>query len=125
MDLHPNLLTYFHQEKDDTFIFLAIEKCEGDLEHLVNLMRLFRDNTLNEKSVQMLPYHRNNNLFQVFKDREHLLGAPKFMRGLLKQALEGVLFLHQNNIVHRDIKPHNILLNRRLKVKISDLGLSK
>jgi serine/threonine protein kinase len=27
--------------------------------------------------------------------------------------------------VHRDIKPHNILINRLLKIKLSDMGLSK
>jgi serine/threonine-protein kinase/endoribonuclease IRE1 len=35
VDLHPNLLTYFHQESDSNFIYLAIEKCEGDLEQLI------------------------------------------------------------------------------------------
>ena len=40
VDLHNNLLTYYHQEQDSTFIYLAIEKCEGDLESLVKLMRM-------------------------------------------------------------------------------------
>lgn len=39
VDLHQNLLTYFHQESDSNFIYLAIEKCEGDLENMVKLMR--------------------------------------------------------------------------------------
>jgi len=39
VDLHPNLLTYFHKEADRNFIYLAVEKCEGDLEHLIMLMR--------------------------------------------------------------------------------------
>ena len=47
------------------------------------------------------------------------------MRNIMKQILEGVKFLHENNIVHRDIKPHNILMNRLLKIKLSDMGLSK
>ena len=34
-------------------------------------------------------------------------------------------FLHENNVVHRDIKPNNILINRLLNVKLSDMGLSK
>ena len=33
--------------------------------------------------------------------------------------------MHENNIVHRDIKPHNILINSLLKIKLSDMGLSK
>lgn len=41
------------------------------------------------------------------------------------QALNGLKFLHDNNIVHRDIKPHNILINRLMNVKLSDMGLSK
>lgn len=43
----------------------------------------------------------------------------------MQEILEAVRFLHENNIVHRDIKPHNILINRLLKIKLSDMGLSK
>ena len=47
------------------------------------------------------------------------------MRVVISQILEGVRFLHENNIVHRDIKPTNILINRLMKIKLSDMGLSK
>ena len=33
--------------------------------------------------------------------------------------------MHAKNIVHRDIKPHNILINELFTVKLSDMGLSK
>jgi len=36
-------LTYFHQERDKNFIYLAIEKCEGDLEQLVRLMKIYKE----------------------------------------------------------------------------------
>ena len=61
----------------------------------------------------------------IFKNKTELLRSPKFMRSLISQILEGVKFLHFNNIVHRDIKPTNILINRLLKIKVSDMGLSK
>ena len=45
-----------------------------------------------------------------------------------KQVLEGVSYLHQKGIVHRDLKLENILLQDnkpRTKIKIADFGLSK
>ena len=45
---------------------------------------------------------------------------------LFSNAVSGVSALHQNNILHCDIKPANILLNRgkgELVAKIADLGL--
>ncbi len=39
VDLHPNVITYFDKEEDRDFLYLAIEKCEGNLENLVELMK--------------------------------------------------------------------------------------
>ena len=43
---------------------------------------------------------------------------------ILKQALSGLIYLHDKNIGHRDIKPENILINADNKIKIIDFGLA-
>lgn len=40
------------------------------------------------------------------------------------QMCEGIRFMHDNNVRHRDIKPHNILIKEGI-VKVADFGLSR
>lgn len=46
---------------------------------------------------------------------------------IMSQILDGLRFLHTNGVIHRDLKPDNILLFSRnpMHVKISDFGLAK
>lgn len=47
------------------------------------------------------------------------------VRNFLTQVLIGVRFLHNNGIIHRDIKGANILIDINGTVKIGDFGISK
>ncbi len=44
---------------------------------------------------------------------------------LFLQILEGVGFAHSRGVIHRDVKPANILVSIEGKVKITDLGIAK
>ena len=44
--------------------------------------------------------------------------------GIIKQILEALTYLHQQNLVHSDLKPANIFLDKELNVKIGDFGIS-
>lgn len=43
---------------------------------------------------------------------------------IMKQLTSAITHAHQNHIVHRDIKPHNILIDRKGNVKITDFGIA-
>src|SRR5205807_443411 len=43
----------------------------------------------------------------------------------IRQAALGLQHAHQQGMVHRDIKPHNLILNRKGRVQILDFGLAR
>ena len=45
-------------------------------------------------------------------------------REIIRGLLQGLSFMHSCNIAHRDIKPHNIMIDSRGRPKIIDFGLS-
>ena len=71
----------------------------------------FFANHLREEKHQ--PHHYNNNIQMT----------EKAMASISYQTLYGLAYLHHEKILHRDIKPQNILLNSKGQVKISDLGI--
>lgn len=55
--------------------------------------------------------------FGPFSDRR--------IAGYTKQILQGLVYLHSERVIHRDIKGGNILIDDRGVVKLCDFGASK
>lgn len=51
--------------------------------------------------------------------------SPAAARGYALQLLEGLAFVHERGLMHRDIKPGNVFLERSDRVKLLDFGLAK
>ncbi|XP_076343742.1 LOW QUALITY PROTEIN: serine/threonine-protein kinase PLK4-like [Tachypleus tridentatus] len=45
-------------------------------------------------------------------------------RSFLRQIVEGMIYLHSHNILHRDLTLSNLLLTKSMRVKIADFGLA-
>lgn len=50
---------------------------------------------------------------------------PEAAVGYVLQAARGLKFAHDHGLIHRDVKPENLLLNEQGVVKVADLGLVK
>ena len=51
--------------------------------------------------------------------------APREALAIVPQICDALQYAHDHGIVHRDIKPDNILLDRRGHVKVADFGLAR
>ncbi|TDH65940.1 hypothetical protein CCR75_006534 [Bremia lactucae] len=58
---------------------------------------------------------------------EHTLGKlePAQIKSFLYQLLNGLAFSHSRGVMHRDLKPQNLLVNAAGELKIADFGLAR
>jgi len=78
---------------------------------------------------------QSSKLYLVFEFLDHDLKRymdsvpgmlePALVQSYLYQLLKGVAFCHSHRVLHRDLKPQNLLINRHGHLKIADFGLAR
>jgi negative regulator of PHO system len=81
--------------------------------------------------------HTENKLMLVFEhmdcDLKKYMDAngdkgalkPLVIRSFMYQLLKGIDFCHKNRVLHRDLKPQNLLINGKGALKLGDFGLAR
>ena len=111
--------------------FLTEARIQANLDnpHIVQIFRIF---TYQKKISLVLQYIDGTNLARVIKrtkelrEKEGKKGALSLERGvhIFLQMLDGIGYAHRYRIIHKDIKPSNILLDKQGLVRVVDFGLS-
>ena len=95
-----------------------------ELKH-VNIVRLHDVIHTETKLVLIFEYCEQD--LKKYMDQHGDRGAldPNTVRSFMFQLLKGTAFCHENQVLHRDLKPQNLLINRKGELKLGDFGLAR
>ena len=76
-----------------------------------------------ENEVVVVMDHAEGELFQVLEDDGKL--DEKIIQTIACQLVSALYYLHSNRILHRDMKPQNILIGKGGQIKLCDFGFAR
>lgn len=101
---------------------LILGKCNHP--NIINLKQVYKERKGNEISLNIATVLANDgDLFQKLIENENY--DEETLLFWLMQICLGLSYLHKKHIIHRDIKPKNIFVNKNGLIKIGDLGFAK
>ena len=93
---------------------------ELDHPNVINLIDIFMAYDNLNLVLEFLP----TDLEVVIKDK-NILFTPADIKSWMLMTLRGVYHVHRNFILHRDLKPNNLLISPEGLIKVADFGLAR
>ncbi|MCF7810842.1 protein kinase [bacterium] len=88
-------------------------------DNIVSIYGYFADP---EKTMLVLEFIEGQSIANLIGDNNYIPWQPALV--MLYFVLKGLGYAHSKSVIHRDIKPDNILVSTQGQVKISDFGLA-
>lgn len=114
-----------HQNELKSIVRLFVQEARSlsKLSHpnIVGVHQVFEDN---DTAYMALDFVEGRDLLDTIEDPNHGL-TPSQIRSILKEVLGAVGFIHDQGILHRDISPDNILINKELRPVLIDFGAAR
>uniref|UniRef100_A0A8D0GMY8 cyclin-dependent kinase n=1 Tax=Sphenodon punctatus TaxID=8508 RepID=A0A8D0GMY8_SPHPU len=93
-----------------------------DLKH-ANIVTL-HDIVHTEKSLTLVFEYLDKDLKQYMDDCGNIMSMHN-VKLFLYQILRGLAYCHRRKVLHRDLKPQNLLINEKGELKLADFGLAR
>ena len=71
----------------------------------------------------VMEYVAGESCAEILREHGHI--DPEEAVEILSQACRGLDYAHRNGVIHRDVKPGNLMRNREGVVKLADFGIAK
>jgi tRNA A-37 threonylcarbamoyl transferase component Bud32 len=114
-----------HQNELKSIVRLFVQEARSlaKLNHpnIVGVHQVFEDN---ETAYMALDFVTGRDLLDTIEDPNHGLNATQ-IKSILKEVLGAVGFIHDQGILHRDISPDNILINKDFHPVLIDFGAAR
>ncbi|CAG2053433.1 unnamed protein product [Timema podura] len=88
-----------------------------------NIVRLY-DVLHSDKKLTLVFEHCDQDLKKYFDSLNGEID-PDIVKSFMYQLLRGLAFCHSHNVLHRDLKPQNLLINKNGELKLADFGLAR
>jgi len=93
--------------------------------HHNNIVRL-QDVVHSEKRLYLVFEYLDLDLKKHMDTCPDLAKDPRLIKMFLYQILQGIAYCHSHRVLHRDLKPQNLLIDRRTNaLKLADFGLAR